>query len=72
MNTKIKYFKAKIIQLYRTRFQNFQAENRETTTLEDEQMSLYHIVSRHKRRQQRSIRSIIDDKGTLHTLQHDI
>ena len=50
-NTKIKYYKAKLIQLKGRRLQQVQAELRGHTVIADEQVTLYHIISRHQRRQ---------------------
>jgi hypothetical protein len=72
LNIKLKYHKAKTIHLYRTQQQHFKAETRESTFLDDEHLSLYNIVARHKRRQNKCITTILDNEGVANTTQWDI
>jgi hypothetical protein len=72
LNINLKYYKAKIIHLYRTQLQHFKAETQESTILDDEHLPLYHIVARHKRRQNKCITTILDDEGLANTTQRDI
>ena len=53
VHIKLKYYKAKIIQAYRTQFYNIEAETRERSIQEYEQLSLNHIVDRHKRQKKK-------------------
>lgn len=48
LHIKLKYYKGKLIHFYRNHLQHIRAETRETTILDEEQISLYHIVVRHK------------------------
>jgi hypothetical protein len=67
LNTKVKYFKAKLIQLYARRLQQIQAELRDNSIIPEEQATLYHIIRRHQRRQKRYISTVTDGNGVTHT-----
>jgi hypothetical protein len=46
LNTKLKYYKAKIIQLHGYQLEHIQTEPRGNMVLPGEQMTLYHIINR--------------------------
>jgi hypothetical protein len=71
-NTKIKYYKTKLIQLKGRRLQQVQAELRGHTVIADEQVTLYHNISRHQRRQKRNIVEITDVEGRHQTTPQNI
>ena len=66
-NMKIKYYKAKLIQLKGQRLQHIRIELRDNETLQAESTSLYHLIRRQKRRQNRNIVKITDAEDTPHT-----
>ena len=70
IQVKLKYYKAKIIQLHSNQLQNLQAELRENSTVPDEKLSFYHVITRHKRRKSNLITEITDKNGGRHTTQH--
>jgi hypothetical protein len=71
LHTKFKYYNAKIIQLYGYQLQHILAELRENMVI-PEQLTLYHIISRNKRRQKWLITGIIDEEGVKQTTSKSI
>jgi hypothetical protein len=72
LHVKLKYYKAKIIQLHSNQMQQLQAELRENVTAPDEQLSLYHIITRQQRRKKNLITGITDKNNVRHTQQPSI
>jgi hypothetical protein len=72
MHLKLKYYKAKIIQLHNQQLQHLQAVLRDATPAPGEKMSLFQIIWRQKRRTSNLISTITDMNGITHSTQHDI
>jgi exonuclease III len=69
---RLKYYKAKITKLYSDKLRELQAELRGNNWVPDEQMSIYHIISRQQRRQKKLITRITGIDGVSHTTPQEI
>ena len=66
LNLRIKYYKAKIVQINGQKLRQIQTELRDNMVLPDEQITLYHIIKRNQRRQKQLIKEIQDTDGIIH------
>jgi hypothetical protein len=72
LHVKLKYYKAKIIQLHSNQMQHLQAELRGNITVPAEQPSLYHIITRQQLRKKNFITEITDRSNVRQTQKPNI